>query len=348
MTRGKLISTLVAIVLSVVFLVIAFRRIEFGQLVETFRTIQWLYAVPFVAVTWVTFWWRGWRWMKLLRATHRLRLRDVFGPMMVGFGFNSIFPARAGEFARPLALVKQANVPYTTGFSSVVVERIWDILALLFFFILCSFFITFDDSIAYAYGELTITPATLEGIVRKVSILAAVLLAGSLTMLSGRCRDLMRWILHRLPLLPDKVRATLVALFDSFALGFEALRRPALVAQVAFDSLGIWFLTGLTFWIMALGFPGFEMTVGHAMVFLVVTCLMVSLPSAPGYWGLYEVGGLIALKLVDPQIDESLAMGYTLVVHFLQWALVTVVGLYYAGRIHVSVKEVPSDVELKT
>ncbi|MDK2972183.1 MAG: glycosyltransferase 2 family protein [Candidatus Sumerlaeota bacterium] len=340
MSRKKLISTAVALILSGIFLYFAFRRIEFGRLIETFRTIQWGYAVPFVAVTWVTFYWRGWRWQKLLRGTHDLKMNDVYGPMMIGFAFNSIFPARAGEFARPLALTKKAGVPYTTGLSSVLVERIWDMLALLTAFIVCSLLIEFDDSFSYQYGDITITPALLKGIILKMTVLAGILLCGSLCMLSEGFRGLVRKVLHWLPYVPEKLKGKLIAIFEAFAMGFGGLKRPIVIAQVALDSLGIWFLTALTLWIMALGFPTIEMTVVHALVFLVVTCVMVSLPSVPGYWGVYEVGGLVALAICLPEVDENTAMSFTLFVHFLQWALVTAIGLYYAGRIHVSVKEV--------
>jgi len=53
---------------------------------------------------------------------------------MIGFAFNGIFPARAGEFARAYVLGKKEKMKFSAAFATVVVERIFDGLTMLFLF----------------------------------------------------------------------------------------------------------------------------------------------------------------------------------------------------------------------
>ncbi len=437
MKTKKTISTLVAILISLVFLWLAFKNIDFKQLMEMFKTINWFWTIPFCVVTWITFVWRALRWEVFLKPIRTVPMRECFGPMMVGFAFNSIFPARAGEFARPLALTKQTKIPYTSGFSTVVLERVCDMLALLGLFALMPLLIDFEDGFSrhystvkhvegsdlavylkaativmalgilivgavwylrqrqrmedapylnaertrkltiiaatvlalltaagyfliyshvdvektYTFGkEFNITPSLLNEIMGKVSFFVLFLIAGSVAMISKRVQDLFLKIVHWMPLIPSAIKHKIDALFRSFAVGFVALREPKLLVQIVFHTIGIWVGTAATFWIMSLGVPGIEMSLPISIVYLVITCVVITIPAAPGYWGLYEIGGLMGLVICQVVPDDAsgyaLAVGYTLLVHFMQWALVTVIGLYYAGKIHVSVSESEAAKEL--
>ncbi len=343
MTTKKKITTAVAAIVSIAFLILIFRSIDFAALVRSFKSIEWIWLLPFTLMTWLVFYWRAIRWKLLLLPSKELTVWQCFGPTMVGFGFNSILPARAGEFARPLALGKSCGVPYGTGLSTVVVERILDALMLVGLFALLPFFFEFQGDFQYEFKGIVITPDLLTRLARKTSYLVAVLFAGSVAMLSIRFQRFVLRIVNAMPLIPRGIRQKLNDLFLSAAEGFLALRNPRLLVLILIHTVGIWWLNAASFQVMSFGVPGAQLTVAQSFVFLVVTAMLVALPSVPGYWGLYEVGGWMALVLcgiVDNTPEGySLALSLTLVVHFVQWILPTAIGLYYAGRIHVSVSE---------
>jgi len=60
---------------------------------------------------------------------------------MIGFAFNGIFPARAGEFARAYVLGKKEKMKFSAAFATVVVERIFDGLTMLFLFAITLMFL---------------------------------------------------------------------------------------------------------------------------------------------------------------------------------------------------------------
>ena len=80
------------------------------------------------------------------------------------------------------------------------------------------------------------------------------------------------------------------------------------------------------------------MSVGHAYAFTVLICFAVMIPSGPAYFGMFELGGKFALLLLVTD-DQSLALGFTLAVHFLQIIPITITGLFFAFKDHISVKQ---------
>jgi hypothetical protein len=375
-------------------------------------------------LTWLTFYWRTIRWRLLLSPSHQLTNGQLMGPLWIGFCFNGIFPARAGEIARPLALTKTTGVPFTTGLSTIVLERVFDGLTLLSVFMLTPLLIDFDQAVAipfdsrssvsggtlalglvaaivlgaavvvwairflggkmgmegprlligmgavallaigalaavfvlvdrgrvYEFGQqVEISPQLLRELVNKMSIMVGVLLVGAVCVLIEPTRNFGLSIFQKLPLIPAIVKEKVTGMVDKIAVGFDSLKSPKLIALIVLYSLLVWMGTGISYWSIAWGMPDVNITFKISLVFLAITAVAVALPSAPGYWGLFEIGGMVALILagVVPNDDagRALALGYTIAAHFAQWAFVTVVGLYYAGRIHLSPSEVTQQTE---
>ncbi|MEQ8821091.1 MAG: lysylphosphatidylglycerol synthase transmembrane domain-containing protein [Sumerlaeia bacterium] len=186
----------------------------------------------------------------------------------------------------------------------------------------------------------TISPAGIQSGAMKLVPFVIVLIVGVIAMLFDPVRNLVLRIVMAIPLLPHKFKEKIGELFRHFAEGFDALKSPRMLAILIFHSVGVWIATGATIWIMAFGFPELELTFVQSMAFLIITCIAIAIPAAPGYWGLYEVGGLLALIMVgaigDSPEEQALGLGFTLVIHFLQWILVTVIGLWYAAKLSIT------------
>ena len=114
------IQLLVGVAISAVFLWLAFRDVDFADLGRAFAKTNWFLAVLMMALTMASFYWRAFRWQIFLDPLRRIPSWRLYPPLMVGFAFNNIFPARAGEFARPLALAKSEKIPFGAGLSTVV------------------------------------------------------------------------------------------------------------------------------------------------------------------------------------------------------------------------------------
>jgi hypothetical protein len=61
---------------------------------------------------------------------------------------------------------------------------------------------------------------------------------------------------------------------------------------------------------------------------MVIICLFIALPSVPGYWGVWEAGGVFAMSLFG--IPTDAAAGFTLANHGVQVFPVVIVGFVSA------------------
>jgi hypothetical protein len=172
---------------------------------------------------------------------------------------------------------------------------------------------------------------------RATFVLALALLAGVGLL---RLEPVQRWIkalIHRLPLwipgiaprrrqwLIERVSRPLSALVDQAVQGLAMVGRPLRLAACIGLSLAIWLLTACSFYILSLGFPGIDLTLVQMTAVMVVICFCIALPSVPGWWGLWEAGGIFALSLMG--IPPGPAAGFTLVNHAAQVFPVILIGL---------------------
>jgi uncharacterized protein (TIRG00374 family) len=138
--------------------------------------------------------------------------------------------------------------------------------------------------------------------------------------------------------LRQRIGAPLVRFSDTFAEGLRLVRQPARLASCLALSLLIWALTTLCYYTMALGCPGIDLSLAEIATVMVIICLFIALPSVPGYWGLWEAGGMFALAIFG--VGGRQAAGYTLVNHAVQLLPVIFVGLLSAARTGLNIMRI--------
>ncbi len=116
---------LASIAVSVVFMALVLRDVPLAQVMERIQQIDlfWL-GVCFCLVT-LALWTRMIRW-RLLLPGYTLPATKAFHIVNITFGLNML-PLRAGEVARSL-LATRYGVPLITAATSVVIERLLDVL----------------------------------------------------------------------------------------------------------------------------------------------------------------------------------------------------------------------------
>jgi uncharacterized membrane protein YbhN (UPF0104 family) len=71
---------------------------------------------------------------------------------------------------------------------------------------------------------------------------------------------------------------------------------------------------------------------------MIIICFFIALPSVPGFWGIWEAGGVFALVLFG--VSSKDAAGYTLVNHAIQMFPVIIVGLVSAMVTSINILQV--------
>jgi len=343
------ISFVVGLVISAAALYFAFRDVPLGDLVDYLASIKYVWILPALGLVMISFYLRALRWQLILTSTKKITIGRAFHPMMIGFMLNCVLPGRLGEIARPIILQKKEKVPFTTGLATVAAERIFDICLLLILFIVTVSFIEIRPDVNVAFGKYHLNRATLDTIFSGMLKLGFVLIAGVILITIGTVRDFFYRIIRYLPnlffffgqnikeVIQLKICDPLIGILENIAQGFTLVRYPGKIILSSILSFLIWGLIALAYYIFSLGSPGIDLTFFELSVVMVIICFFISLPSVPGWWGLWEAAGVFALSLFGVSAKE--AAGFTLANHALQVFPVILVGLASAMILSVNIRQ---------
>jgi len=344
------VSFIVGLIISAAALYFAFRDVPLGDLANYLASINYVWVLPALGLVIISFYLRALRWRLILASTKEITIGRAFHPMMIGFMINCVLPGRLGEIARPIILQKKEQVAFTIGLATVAAERIFDICLLLVLFIITVSAIEIRPDINVAFGEYHLNRATLDTIFSGMLKLGFVLIAGVILVTIGSVRDFFYRIIRYIPnlfffagrnireVIRRRMCEPLIGILENIAQGFTLVRYPGKIILSSILSFLIWGLIALSYYLFSLGSPGIDMTFFELSVVMVIICFFISLPSVPGWWGLWEAAGVFALSLFGVSAKE--AAGFTLANHALQVFPVILVGLGSAMILSVNIRQI--------
>jgi uncharacterized membrane protein YbhN (UPF0104 family) len=240
---------------------------------------------------------RGERWHRILTLTGvRTRRSDSYALTTVGYMGNNVLPARAGEMLRVVLLSNRANAGKRELLGTVVAERALDALALACIFVVVVFGILRETTVP-SEQPLVLAGVALVAVGASLLALDAMRRRGML----ARLRDFLR------PL-ADAPRALLgrsgvVLLAGSFLIwAVEASVYLAVARATELDISGM-----------------------GALYLVALTNLFAMLPAAPGYVGTFDAAVVFGVKAIGG--SESAALSYLLLLRFILFVPITVLGL---------------------
>jgi len=349
MNRKTTVSLLLSIAISALALYLAFRNVPLKDLAAYLASINVLWIIPAVLVVLLSFILRALRWKIILTSTQKLAFWPTYHPMMIGFMINCILPGRIGEVARPAILKKKEGVPFTAGLATVATERIFDAGLLIAFFAAVLAFVDIDPQVSIPFGKYTLNRETLMTIGTGLFRLCLVGIAGILVISISTTRNLLIELIQRLPgwllflqehqrvWVRNKACTILINIINNFADGFAMVKSPAKLAACTGLSVVIWILSAVSYYVMALGCPGVDLSFIELSAVMIIVCFFIALPSVPGFWGIWEAGGVFAMALFGVPARE--AAGFTLANHAVQMFPIIIAGLYSAVLTGVKIRQ---------
>lgn len=330
-------KVVLGVALSAALLYYALHDVHFAEVYREIRTADpWLFLGAVFGAT-VIYVIRAWRWKPILEPIKPgTGFRPRFASVTIGFMGNNLLPARMGEFARAYALSRLEAVPVTSSLASLVVERLFDGIALIVFLVVAMANPDFP-SVGSIAGQDVGRAVRVLGVL--LAVLTGLLLALALWPTQA-ARATERFAAR---VLPASLRRPVIDVMEAFLRGVVAIRHPGLVLRAAAWSALLWFVGAVAYW---LGFLAFDIHVPFAAAIFLqsLVSLFVSAPSAPGFFGLFEAGARIGLVDVFG-VEANKAVGFAIGFHMGGFVPVTVIGLYYAWRLGISWREVEESEE---
>jgi uncharacterized protein (TIRG00374 family) len=319
-TPGKYKTKLFfGIPISLFFMVLAFRKVDVGQMWTSLKTADYVYFLAVIAIVFLSHLLRAFRWRYLLDPIRRLDTSSLFSSLMIGYAANVVTPAHLGEILRAYVLGKKRQLPMSAILATVVTERIIDAFSLLALMVIVIFIHPrpFPDWVArsgYLMFGATLGLLSLLVLLRKSRSFAGAFL--------GLARKV----------LPDRIAQQIDAITERFISGIVPLRKWHDYITVTFLSMAIWVCYALTFQFALYAFrfvETFHLGWYVSLILLLMTCIAVAVPSSPGYVGPYHY--LCQITLAMFAVPAGPALSYATVVHALTFLPVLLVGLGLAN-----------------
>lgn len=330
-------TRLLGIAITLVCLGLAFYGVDFRALLGALATANYLLVLPALSLWLVGYVTRTLRWRTILAGAGGTSgsAVDLFGVLMIGFATNNLLPARLGELARAYLLRRRTGLRKTFVLASIFLERVFDGLALVAVILLLSLMVK-----PPAWEREADIAANVQ-LIEVVATVTFVGVAAAIGVLLYRHELAMRAFGYLARALPTRLNRFATAAFASFVNGLGSMRRPAVVLGTALLSLAVWAVEWSAYLMVAsafdLGLATPQLAAACALL-LVVVNLGIMLPAAPGYVGTFQFFAVSALAVWG--VPREAALAVAIVAHLAQYVLVTVIGLAFFGREHVSLRSV--------
>lgn len=332
------------IAVSAACLYLAFKNVHWSAAVDQARRANyWLLLLSAAAATGM-FPLRARRWRTILDpVAPKLPFGPLWRSVAIGMMVNNVVPRRAGELARAFALTRERpDVTFSTALASLVVDRVFDAIVVLLLLAVSMIAAGFPAGMEVSV-PLTAT-CCHSTVVHLAEGFAAVPIA-ALVALYGLV-FFPHTLIRMFEMLARRVSPALEQrgseMLRRFADGLSVLRAPKHFAAVFWWTLLHWLLQPVAFW-LALAAFGIAVPWSATLFLQGIIVILVALPSAPGFFGLFELGAKFALALYT--ISATEATTWALVFHVASFIPITVIGAYYATRLGMSVSHLPSDAE---
>ena len=272
-----------------------FNFIDFKRSIQQIDSVYFLFATIFL---WGTVWLRGLRWKWLFKESSSPSVSSLYRAELIGYFGNNVLPLRLGELLRTYIVGKENNLSKSFVFGTVVLERLMDMLALTFFGIILLFL--------YPFEEEWISDYLLKG---GVAILIIIL---TLTILSR--------------FKPNNTDNKFLSILNQILDGLLSIRKQRVI-PVVISSLLIWSIYLLDVYFIQRAFQ-FNLSWTQTLAILVISSLVLSIPSAPGMIGTFHAAvkyTMVDLFAFTPNEGNSFAI----LMHAYGYILFTLLGAYY-------------------
>lgn len=315
--RSRLVVNVVTAVVTVVFSYIALTGIDLKVAWHALLNCDYWWLLPALVAFGLGNLARAQRWRSLFARGRRPPFGTVLNAMMIGYFYNNILPARAGEAARVVVLTSRSEAPPVEIVGTVVLERLYDVISILVIFFV---------------AEPWLPPVSWFRAAAVTAIVLAIfigMVAAALAIYGDRPLRLLLRPFRRFSLLSGE---RLDRTVSELAYGLSGLRNRGVALEAFLWTIAAWMLSALCAYLVSLAFHLEVPFVCGVLVVVAVGAGMI-LPSPPAAVGVFEGAALIALKAYG--VPHSEALPYALVLHlvnFVPFVIVGVVLLQYNAR----------------
>ena len=322
---------ILALIITLALLVLVFYKIDWNELVKTFKDFDCKNLVLIVPFYLLTLYLRGVRWKALLLNNSKyssLHLGEVF---TVGSMLNIFLPARAGDVYRAYYLGEVKGEKKMKVFGSIILERTLDGIS-VFLLLLLAVLLYCKQAwilhLAYGIGALFFGSLIFFYVVFKFN---------KIDEICSFLKKLTSGFNEKLLSASQKFIDNICSHTKSFMEGFEVLDNPLCWIIACVTSLIVW---GIEAYVAYLIVDSFSLGLGFAAGLFVLSLISFStmIPSTSVFLGPYQVAYIMALGIFG--IEKSTALAVSTVHQGLLMIMLTIAGGFFLLKFNISMKDI--------
>jgi uncharacterized protein (TIRG00374 family) len=316
---------IIGLAISLIFLYLAFRKVEYAELWSSLKGANYWWILPNVVLVIVSMWMRAYRWKFMVNPIKKLKMAPLFSSVMIGFMANNILPARLGEFVRAYSLGAKEGISRSATFATIIIERIFDGFSMLFILWISLLLSPFPDWVKKA---------------SNLFLLINLLTLAFLVLIEMKREFALKLFNFIFRFLPAGISSKAKEILEKFMVGLGIFRDvPSLIWVLAW-SIFIWVVVGISNYFIFLAFD-LHPPVQASFILLVIVSMGVILPSSPGFVGTFQFFCVVSLAMFG--YEKNVALPFSIVLHASQYIPITLLGLYFLKKEHLSLRTIESD-----
>jgi glycosyltransferase 2 family protein len=318
----------ISLTISIVILVYVIMGMDWGLFVEAMKgvKIHWLFAALLSSALGLFL--RSLRW-NTVSGRPLSQISHFWRSAAIGQLGNYIYPMRAGEILRMASLYQFAKVPFGQAATSAVVDRINDGFLLLIFL-----------QVVLSIHSLDVIGTG--AVISIVTVFGLLTLGAFIFVAWGRrWAGAVSWFAGRIPApWDDKLERAYHSALD-VAVAFRKPKR--LLGMIVLNGFVV--AGDILMAVLLILAMGWDLPLEAALTVVVFLWAGSSLPSAPGFIGVYQVACVLSLGLYG--IDDSSAVAYSVILQLVSLVAAVVQGSYSAFSYGFSLRLEPSKSRLE-
>jgi glycosyltransferase 2 family protein len=289
---------------------LALRHVPFSALAQALSQANYGWVFMAIMIQFLAVLTRAERWRVLLEC--RVSLADAFWGQGIGYLFTNVLPFRLGEPARIAALATRRQLPVAQVAATAVLERLLDVATIVL--VLVIILLLMKVPVEVQRG----------GLFFGLAVIGALLFILGLVWQGERSQKMIqRWAEHFLP----RYAHLITTRWQELLQGFTGLTRGTVAVRVVLWSLATWSCTIGMYWCVLRAFQPWVQLVEAAFM-VVALALAVSVPSGPGFIGVFQWVGQQALVLpFGAKYAAANALAITMTAYLIYYLGTTILGI---------------------
>ena len=323
---SKLIKFILSLLLSGLGLFYAFNKVDISQLWFYLKTANIFYIVLAISLIIFSVAIRAERWQLLLEPFEKISFRTLFSSTMIGYFGNAVMPFRFGELLRAYSISSIRNIDVSAAFGTILLERLLDMLGLVFTMFIFSWFYPFE------YGG------------RNAMILigfSSILLFSFIVWLGSKQSDFFL-NLKKLSLLKATSIQRLLTIINKIVDGITSIKDTKHIGQIIIHTIFMWVVYFFVTYSVILATNISIDWVGVGVI-LISTSLALAIPAAPGGIGTYHAAAIYILTSYF-FIDRVESQAFAVILHAVGFFPLMLIGFIFFIKSSLHFKDVSKQV----